>query len=76
MLVVARGLKEAKNFDEKDLDSYALEVNGGNHQREVILQIIALSPKIVLSLCMYRFTQVCITYSVKTSGLNLVTRPQ
>lgn len=41
MLVVARGLKEAKNFDEKDLDSYALEVIGGNHRREVILQIMA-----------------------------------
>ena len=79
MLVVARGLKEAKNFDEKDMDSYALEVIGETIEGRSSFKLwltIALSPKIVLSLCMCRFTQVCITYCVKTSGLNLVTRPQ
>ena len=41
MLVVAQGLKDVKDFDENDVDSYALEVIGGNHRREVILQILA-----------------------------------
>lgn len=40
MLVIAKGLKDAKDFDVKDLDSYQLEVIGGNHRREAITQII------------------------------------
>lgn len=41
MLVVAQGLKDVKDFEENEVDSYALEVIGGNHRREVILQIPA-----------------------------------
>lgn len=44
MLVVARGLSNALHFDAKDLDSYGLEVIGGNHRREVISRKIATSP--------------------------------
>ena len=41
MLVIAQGLKDKKDFDENEVDSYALEVIGGNHRREVILQILS-----------------------------------
>jgi len=44
MLVIAKGLSNALDFDAKDLDSYELEVIGGNHRREVISRIIAASP--------------------------------
>ena len=43
MLVKGKGLKNASDFDIKDLDSYELEVVGGNHRREVISRIIASS---------------------------------
>lgn len=43
MLVIAKGLTTASDFDIKDLDGYALEVIGGNHRREAISQIIATS---------------------------------
>ena len=41
MLVVAQGLKDAKDFDSNEVDSYALEVIGGNHRRDVIPQILS-----------------------------------
>ena len=40
MLVIAKGLKNAFDFDDKDLDSYELEVIGGNHQREALSKIL------------------------------------
>ena len=40
LLVTAKGLKNAADLDIKDLDSYELEVIGGNHRREAIKQII------------------------------------
>lgn len=40
MIVVAKGLTESTDFKEEELDSYQLEVIGGNHRREVILQIL------------------------------------
>ena len=44
MLVIAKGLTNAFDLDTKDLDSYELEVIGGNHRREAISRIIATSP--------------------------------
>ena len=40
MIVVAKGLTESTDFKEEELDSYQMEVIGGNHRREVILQIL------------------------------------
>ena len=44
MLVIAKGLTNAADFDTKDLDGYELEVIGGNHRREVVSRIMATSP--------------------------------
>lgn len=43
IVVIAKGLKDVDKFDEKDLDSYGLEVIGGNHRREAINEIIKTS---------------------------------
>ena len=40
MIVVAKGLTESTDFKEEELDSYQMEVIGGNHRREVILHIL------------------------------------
>lgn len=40
MFVIAKGLKKVSEFNEKELDSYQLEVIGGNHRREAIVQIL------------------------------------
>ena len=34
MIVIAKGLTNASEFDTKDLDGFELEVIGGNHRRE------------------------------------------
>ena len=44
MIVIAKGLTNASEFDTKDLDGFELEVIGGNHRREVISRIMATSP--------------------------------
>ena len=40
MIVVAKDIKDPKEFKTEELDSYELEVIGGNHRREAILQIL------------------------------------
>lgn len=40
MLVIAKGLKNAFDFDAKDVDSYELEVIGANHRREALSKIL------------------------------------
>ena len=44
MIVVAKDLKDPADFKEEELDCYELEVIGGNHRREVILQILKDNP--------------------------------
>lgn len=43
IFVIAKGLTDVDKFDEKDLDSYELEVIGGNHRREAMKEIIKTS---------------------------------
>ena len=40
MFVIAKGVTDISEFDDKDLDSYELEVIGGNHRREAIQPIL------------------------------------
>jgi hypothetical protein len=39
LIAIVKGIKSKEQFEEKDLDGYALEVIGGNHRREAIQQL-------------------------------------
>ena len=39
LIAIVKGIKAKEQFNEKELDGYALEVIGGNHRREAIQQL-------------------------------------